>query len=145
MRIAAEVMAQWRTDAQGTPLSKNLLPPRDYGGLNEQDSQLRIWLPDQARQALTEICDRVGTNMTVYLTEFFATYLYGIHEVLKMRETRQGLYEPRPVRRACAMRVAGGSEELDVLESALDDPVPEKDCSIVRTRQRCHWAGLREP
>ena len=36
--------------------------------------------------------------MTVYLIEYFATYLYGQYELQRMRETRTGLYEPQTVK-----------------------------------------------
>jgi hypothetical protein len=97
MRIARDVLADWVPGAEEGPLSANLIPASDYSGLNVQDTQLRIWLPDGAKQALTEIGDREGASYTVYLTEFFATYLYGYHELLKMRDTRTGLYEPHPL------------------------------------------------
>ncbi len=97
MRIAREIMAQWAASAEATPLSANLIPERDYSSLNEQDEQLRLWLPDPARQALAEICERIDISMTVYLTEFFASYLFGIHEVMRMRDNQIGLYEAKDV------------------------------------------------
>jgi len=103
MRIAREIMAQWAASAEATPLSNNLIPPRDYSDLNEQDEQLRIWLPDQAQQALTEICARLDISMTVYLTEFFASYLFGIHEVMRMRDAKVGLYDSDETRLARVM------------------------------------------
>lgn len=84
-----------------------LIPSRDYSGLNQADSQLRVWLPEPAKLALEEICTIHETSMTAYLTEYFASYLYGYHELLRMRATRTGLYEPQPERRACAMSVVG--------------------------------------
>lgn len=130
MRIPAEIMAQCHPDADVAPLTDRLIPARDYRGLNRQEAQLRLWLPDQARQALSEVCDRSGISMTAYLTEYFATYLFGIHELLKMREFKQGLYEPRPVRKGCAMGVPREEEDPEVLNAALDDPVPEMGKNI---------------
>ncbi len=124
MRLASDVMADRVPGAYKDPLSADLIPPRDYGGLNVQNAQLRVWLPDGAKQALTEVGDRGGVSYTVYLTEFFTTYLYGHHELLKMRDMRTGLYEPVQV---------GGAETVgeeppeaeDELGPEYDDPEPE--------------------
>lgn len=95
MRISRERVAEWELGNGGKKLS-SLIPPRDYSGMNLQDEQLRVWLPDPAKLGLEEISQRVETSMTVYLTEYFTEYIYGCHELLKMRENRFGLYEPRP-------------------------------------------------
>lgn len=94
MRISRDRMAEWELGNGGKGLS-SLIPPRDYSGMNLQEEQLRVWLPDPAKLGLEEICERVETSMTVYVTEYFSEYLYGRHELLKMRESRSGLYEPR--------------------------------------------------
>ncbi|WP_041655993.1 hypothetical protein [Azoarcus sp. KH32C] len=122
-------MADWVPSADDSPLSADLIPSRDYRGLNMQDTQLRVWLPDGAKQALTEIGDRVGASYTVYLSEFFATYLYGYHELLKMRDTRTGLYEP------VSAEVEESEEEEapppeDELGPEYDDPEPEMGKNI---------------
>lgn len=88
-----------------------LIPQRDYSGLNQANSQLRVWLPEPAKLALEQACEIHDTSMTAYLTEYFAEYLYGHHELLLMRATSTGLYEPKPEHRYCAMR-AGGSTGL---------------------------------
>ena len=74
-------------------MSEGLIPQRNYAALNVQDEQLRIWLPDPAKIALMEICSRLGMSVTAYLTELFATYLYGVHEVMRMRDYQTGLYD----------------------------------------------------
>lgn len=107
MRISRDSMADWQLDANGSRLQA-LIPPRDYSGINQQDEQLRLWLPHGAKQALAELTERAGISMTVYLTEYFATYFYGYYELQRMRENRTGLYEPVPPvpeRRYCAMVV----------------------------------------
>jgi len=124
MRVAREIMAQWGQAAEQSPLSDNLIPARNYGGLNLQDDQLRIWLPDPARVALIEICNRLSLSLTAYLTELFATYLYGIHEVMRMRDQQSGLYDPTEL-----PSFADGAEDHHAVaedDSAdLDEPVPE--------------------
>jgi hypothetical protein len=130
MRIAREIMAQWAASAVATPLSNNLIPPRDYSDLYQQDEQLRIWLPDQAQQALTEICARLDISMTVYLTEFFASYLFGIHEVMRMRDAKVGLYNSDETRLAGVMDTTDEKQPPDDHETDFDDPVPEMGKNI---------------
>jgi len=96
MRISRERMSEWQLGNKGKGLS-SLIPPRDYSGMIFQGEQLRVWLPDPAKIGLEEICQRAETSMTVYLTEYFTEYIYGRHELLKMRETRSGVYEPSPL------------------------------------------------
>lgn len=108
MRISRDRMSDWDINKSGASLS-NLIPERSYQGLNTQSEQLRVWLPDPAKIALDEITERAETSMTVYLIEYFVTYLYGQHELQRMRETRTGLYEPKLLK-ACAM-AAGVPEQ----------------------------------
>jgi hypothetical protein len=130
MRIAREVMAQWSPSSEATPLSDDLIPLRDYSSLSTQDEQMRLWLPDAARQALAEICERIDVSMTLYLTEFFASYLFGIHEVMRMRDDNIGLYEAKNGQRKCAMKIISLEPEQDELGSEFDDPVPEMGKNI---------------
>lgn len=94
MRISRDRLAEWEHASLAHGLQE-LVPDRDYSELNVQDEQLRIWLPDVAKTALEALAERDESSMTVYLTEFFASYLYGYHELLRMRESRIGLYEPK--------------------------------------------------
>lgn len=105
-----------------------LIPQRDYSNLNEQNRQLRVWLPDPAKRALEEVCEVHEISMTGYLTEYFASYLFGYHEVLRMRANSEGLYEPPPVRRSCAMSPVAPPPEPDLGKNifALKIWVPEK-------------------
>lgn len=126
MRISRDRMANWAPGDQDVRLS-HFIPARDYEDLNLQDEQLRVWLPDAAKLALEEVAERAETSMTVYLTEYFATYLYGYHELLRMRETRTGLYEPSRTKHS--MMSAGLPEQPPKLGKnifALKIFVPEK-------------------
>ena len=134
MRIASEVQAQWQVRAEAVSLTGNLITERDYTGLNQQDAELRIWLPDQARQALTEIMDLMGISMTAYLTEFFAVYLYGIHEVMRMRAEQVGLYKPVERRLGSAFGLPVGDDEPEELGPEFDDPVPEMGKNIFQLK-----------
>jgi hypothetical protein len=111
MRISRDQMAKWgSTDRQAR--LPDLIPERDYHGLNVQDVQLRIWLPDPAKIALMEICNRLGMSITAYLTELFATYLYGVHEVMRMRDQQTGLYS---------------TDDLELLDTAFYESEPVED------------------
>ncbi|MBU0593852.1 MAG: hypothetical protein KKH74_08970 [Gammaproteobacteria bacterium] len=96
MRISRDRMSEWNLGIKGQGLSL-LIPQRDYSGMNKQEEQLRVWLPDPAKIGLAEICEHAEISMTVYVTEYFTEYLYGRHELLRMRAKRSGLYEPVPL------------------------------------------------
>lgn len=125
MRISRSTMAGLQ-QVSSDRLSE-LIPTRDYSNLNRQDCQLRIWLPDPAKQALEEICEINETSMTAYLTEYFATYLFGHHELLRMRARGIGLYELKPLTRYNMESVAVPTEpDLGKNIFALKIWLPEK-------------------
>jgi hypothetical protein len=128
MRISSEIMAHWEVTANEFKLSDALIPQRNYTGLNVQDKQLRIWLPDPAKIALIEICNRVGMSLTAYLTEMFATYLYGVHEVMLMRDQKNGLYDTNELQ----FYDNELSDFIDVEDDdpEFDEPVPEMGKNI---------------
>jgi hypothetical protein len=128
MRIAREIMAHWGQSATDLALSDDLIPKRNYAGLNFQDEQLRIWLPDPAKIALIEICERLNMSITAYLTELFATYLYGVHEVMRMRDQQTGLYDTDDLQFLDADPFEGGHIEED--GPAFDEPEPEMGKNI---------------
>ena len=128
MRIAREIMAHWGESATDLALSDGLIPQRNYVGLHVQDEQLRIWLPDPAKIALMEICNRLGISITAYLTELFATYLYGVHEVMRMRDEQTGLYDTDDIPFLDADPFEGGQTEDD--DTEFDEPVPEMGKNI---------------
>ena len=49
MRISRETRQQWLTGGEAAPLTAGLIPERDYTHINEQNSELRLWLPEQAK------------------------------------------------------------------------------------------------
>jgi len=128
MRIAREIIAQWGEAASEVVLSDGLIPARTYSGLNLQDEQRRIWLPDPAKIALIEICNRFGMSLTAYLTELFATYLYGIHEVMRMRDQQTGLYDTQDWQ--FARDDVSDGVDADDEDSVFDEPVPEMGKNI---------------
>ena len=128
MRIAREIMAHWGQSATDLRLSNGLIPQRNYAALNIQDEQLRIWLPDPAKIALMEICSRLGMSITAYLTELFATYLYGVHEVMRMRDYQTGLYDTDDMQFLDVDPHEDGHTDDDGPE--FDEPVPEMGKNI---------------
>ena len=128
MRISREIMAHWSQSAADITLSDGLIPHRNYAGLNVQNEQLRIWLPDPAKIALIEICNRLNMSITAYLTELIATYLYGVHEVMRMRDHQSGLYD------TCNLHFSNvdnsEDEETEDDGPAFDEPVPEMGKNI---------------
>ena len=128
MRIAREIMAHWGQSATDLELSDGLIPHRNYSGLNVQDEQLRIWLPDPAKIAMMEICNRLGMSITAYLTELFATYLYGVHEVMRMRDHQTGLYDTEDLQFLDVDPYEDRQTEDD--STAFDEPVPEMGKNI---------------
>lgn len=133
MRISREQLDQWVRQAEEQPLSDDLIPPREYSGLQRQDTQVRLWLPDQARIGLEEVCARTGFSMTAYLTEFFASYLFGVHEVMRMRDAGTGLYEEKTSVESDDEEALSDSllEDEDENEGPeFDDPVPEMGKNI---------------
>jgi len=111
MRTSRERMAEWDATNRGGHLSC-LIPARDYNDLNLNNVELRVWLPEPARKGLEEICERLDISMTAYLIEYFVSYLFGFHELLRMRDEKTGIYEA-PKRRGCAMGVAGSGRGRD--------------------------------
>lgn len=99
MRVSRDNLAKWAAGDRGDGLSQ-LIADRDYEGLNQQDQQLRLWLPEPAKLALEEIAEIEGVSMTAYLIEFFTAYLYGRHELLRMRATKTGIYEPNMTKKS---------------------------------------------
>jgi hypothetical protein len=90
-------IAQWITERRRST-SRNklseLIPERDYAKLNQQDEELRLWVPEPVKLGLEKVSEQASLSLTAYLTEFFAAYLYGHYELLRMRGMDLGLYAP---------------------------------------------------
>ncbi|MDO8892615.1 MAG: hypothetical protein Q7V00_12280 [Sulfurimicrobium sp.] len=82
---------------------------RDAGGLNKpyegdrgiddlagNDAELRLWLPVLLKSAMDECTTEMDVTAAKYLREFLAVYLYGAHELLRMKTEKTGLYFVRP-------------------------------------------------
>ena len=73
-----------------------LIDDRDLLDLTENSSVLRLWLPEAGRIALQQVTKNLGMVASKYLREFFVSYLYGTHELLKMQVKKKGLYYVPP-------------------------------------------------
>lgn len=91
MRYSRKQLESFQAVGQGRLSS--LIPPRNYSDFTLKTSQLRVWLPEAANQGLKEVCAIHETSTTNYLTEYFVIYLFGHHELLRMRSNKIGLYE----------------------------------------------------
>ena len=70
---------------------------RGIDQLHENDAVIRLWLSEPLHNALDQTVDELKGSSSKYLREFLVVYLYGAHELLKMKAFKTGLnYEPPP-------------------------------------------------
>jgi hypothetical protein len=73
---------------------------RGLHDLHLNDAELRLWLPVPVKHAINECLAEMNVNAAKYIREYFVVYLYGAHELLRMKADNTGLYfaeEPKPV------------------------------------------------
>lgn len=71
---------------------------RGIHDLHSNKAELRVWLPIPAKRAMDECLDYLDVTAAKYLREFLVVYLYGGHELLRMKAQKTGLYfVPPPV------------------------------------------------
>lgn len=80
------------------PAKLNKLYEGDRGihDMANNDAVLRLWLPVPLKNAMDEALAAMDVTGTKYLREFFVVYLYGAHELLRMRSEKTGLYYVPP-------------------------------------------------
>lgn len=79
------------------PGMDQLIARPDILELHNNDAELRVWLPELCKKALDETVDFIQLTGSRYLRELFVIYLYGAHELMRMRSEKSGLYfEPPP-------------------------------------------------
>ena len=70
---------------------------RGISQLHENDAVIRLWLSEPLHNAMDQTVDELKGSSSKYLREFLVVYLYGVHELLKMRAFNTGInYEPPP-------------------------------------------------
>ena len=95
---------RWRQDCDNLQSSKLCTlyeGSRGIEQLHQNNAVLRIWLPVAAKTALEQCRAQLGKTAANYLREFFVVYLYGEHELLRMKADKTGLYyipPPNPSR-----------------------------------------------
>jgi len=84
---------------------------RGIDNLFDNKAVLRLWLPVPLKVAMNQSLAEMGVTGAKYLREFFVVYLYGAHELLRMKAEKTGLYfvpPPAPdsgVRYSCAAQI----------------------------------------
>lgn len=60
------------------------------------DSQMRIWLPEQLRLEMNVVVCSLEQSLSSYLREFFVIYLYGVHALVEMKQNKTGIFYKPP-------------------------------------------------
>ena len=99
-------MLKWLLDWRGKKKDKNELPQtvltclyqgdRGIDDLHDNDAVVRLWFPEPLRDAIYQTSCELETTESKYLREFLVVYLYGVHEILRMKENKTGLYYVPP-------------------------------------------------
>jgi hypothetical protein len=83
---------------QEPPRIRALIDDRGLLDLSDNSAVLRLWLPEAGRIALNQTTKNSGIVGAKYLRDFFVSYLYGAHELLRMQVMNEGLYYvPLPI------------------------------------------------
>lgn len=78
------------------PVMAGIIADRGLTDLSQNDAELRLWLPEEGKNALDAIAERLGVVRAKYLREFLVVHLYGLHELLRMQAGETGLYYVPP-------------------------------------------------
>ena len=120
--------ARGKSKSCESPAKLNKLYEGDRGidDLADNEAVLRLWLPVPLKTAMDESIAEMGVTGAKYLREFFVVYLYGAHELLRMKAEKTGLYYvPPPVPR---------SERIMFSRAATVDCIPGLGKNIVATK-----------
>lgn len=93
------------------PFSKLYEGDRGIQDLHCNDAELRVWLPIPAKRAMDECLDNLNVTAAKYLREFLVVYLYGGHELLRMKVQKTGLYFVPPPVPDSGVRFSRGSSD----------------------------------
>jgi len=110
------------------PAKLNKLYEGDRGisDLADNKAVLRLWLPVPLKTAMDESMAEMDVTAAKYLRKFLVVYLYGAHELLRMKAEKTGLYyEPPPVPR---------SEQVMFSRAAKFDCIPGLGKNILATK-----------
>lgn len=119
-KSASSKLASGETPAK---LNKLYEGERGIDDMADNNAVLRLWLPVPLKTAMDEAITAMNVTGAKYLREYFVVYLYGAHELLRMRAEKTGLYyEPPSV--SCA-------EQVMFSRAATVDCIPELGKNIV--------------
>lgn len=79
-----------------TPRISTIVEHQGTEQLHKNNTVLRFWLPEEAKQAMEEAVRSNKTTTARYLRELFVVYLYGEHALQRMRQQKTGLYYVPP-------------------------------------------------
>lgn len=69
---------------------------RGIKNLYANDTEMRIWIPEPLNVAMKEATDFLNVKLSKHLRELLVIYLYGLHELLCMKESKTGIFHPEP-------------------------------------------------
>ena len=100
---------------------------RGIADLHDNDAELRLWLPEPLRMALNQTAKELITSESQYLRELLTIYLYGVHEILRMRANKTGLYfVPPPL----------PDNDIRFSRAAMSDVIPGLGKNIIACKLR---------
>lgn len=79
--------------------------------MTKHRAELRVWLPTTIAVALDDMSDETIQTVSDYLREFFAFYLYGAHDFIRMQKEFTGVFyemEKHPADLATYQEMTGG-------------------------------------
>lgn len=82
----------------------------DVADLHINSAELRFWIPDACKIALSEVRRERGQTAACWLREFFVAYLFGEHRLARMQTLKTGLYFDPGIVRFNSLR--GGEGQL---------------------------------
>lgn len=65
----------------------------DISDLADNDAALKFWLPEPAEQAIKEICDRNGDNLSSAIRQLLIIHCYGLYAYFVMLDTMEERYQ----------------------------------------------------
>ena len=73
-----------------------LFPNRKFREFHVNDARVRAWLPEKADIALRQTALASDRSVADWARAFFVAFLYGEHELARMRQAASGLYYVPP-------------------------------------------------
>ena len=69
---------------------------REIGQLNENDAELRLWLPETCFMALKAVAEESALSLSDFVREFLIIFLYGELTLRRMRADNLGIFYKSP-------------------------------------------------